>query len=196
MMGQSQIHVYIVAGEWLSPRLRERFQAEVQSALKAVPERAFMLLRSRLTTLGLSHFPFIVEPCAERGADSRVLSLGRLGDRPAVYLRPVLQGDGVDWRQERRWVVAKALAYLCLPDREEDPDFWRRWALAAEEDRLAESAVGIDRRWAEASPVDLLLEMFAAWALSPGHRRWQDWPAVRRFLEDWQAAAMIPGQSS
>jgi len=183
VIGESQLNIYIV-GAGLSPRLKERIQAQIQSALRALPQWVFALLQSRLEKLDLSHASFIVEPGPE--ASSRGLGLGRLNDRRAVYLRPVLRGDEVDWPQERQYLVAKALAYLCAPSREEEPGFWQRWSVAVGESHLLQSAAAVDERWAEATSLDLLLEMFAVYALNPGHPRWRDWPAVRQFLDDWR----------
>ncbi len=190
MIGQSELNVYIVGAEGLSPRLRQRLQAQIQSALRAFPQWVFLLLRGRLARLGLSHFPLIVELRLEGQGSSRALGLGRLEDKPAVQLRLVRRGQEVDWRQERRYLIAKAIAYLGAPSPEEEPGFWQRWWRALQEDRLAEAAAAVDERWAEASPLDLLLEMFAAYVLSPGHPRWQGWPAVRQFLDDWRGAAI------
>jgi hypothetical protein len=129
----------------------------------------------------------VLQPEAQ--ADAKLLSVGYWGDKPAAYLLPVARGQDIDWRQERRYLLAKALAYLCAPRPEEDEAFWQRWRQAVEEDRLLHLAQDADQRWAAAKPLDLLMEMFAAYALSPEHRRWEELPAVRRFLDGWKALA-------
>lgn len=190
MIGESQLNVYIVASDKLSRRLKERIQAQVQSTLRAIPQWVFLLLRRRLQKLDVPNLPLFVEPRPEGEANPQVLKVGRLGDKPAVYLLPLARGEDVDWRQDRKHLVTKALAYLCAPRPEEDGAFWRRWAQAMKQDKLAALAQDADRRWAGASPLDLLMEMFAAYALTPEHPRWQELAAVRRFLEGWKATAI------
>ncbi len=189
MISDSQLNVYIVGVPQLSPRLKERLQAQVQSALRDLPPWIFTLLRLRLSKLGLRNFPLIVKPQLQGQADAEPLSVGYLGDKPAAYLSPLARGQEIDWRQERRHLLAKALAYLCAPRPAEDAPFWQRWRRAMEEDGLLQLAQDADPQWAKAQPLDLLMEMFAAHALSPEHPRWQELPAVRRFLDGWKATA-------
>lgn len=189
MIGESQLNVYIVDAQSLSPRHKERLQAQVQQALQALPQWTFDLLRRRLAQLGLPNFPLIIQPQPEAAANPKVLSLGSLGDKPMVYLMPVLRGDDIDWRQERRHLLAKALAYLAAPRAEDEP-FWQRWQEAIRQDGLAAMASQVDERWQGATSLDLLLEMFAAYALNPRHRRWGELPATRAFLEEWRATAL------
>lgn len=190
MIGESQLNVYIVGTDSLSPRQKERLQAQVQQALRALPQWVFNLLRRRLSQLGLPNFPLIIQPQLEAAANSKALSLGSLGDKPTVYLMPVLRGDDIDWRQERRHLLAKALAYLAAPPAGDNEPFWQRWQEAIGQDNLAAMASQLDERWQGATPLDLLLEMFAAYALNPRHRRWQELPAIRAFLEEWKGMAL------
>ena len=190
VIGESQLNVYIVGADNLSPHHKERLQAQVQQALRAIPQWAFTLLRRRLIRLGLSSFPLIIQPQVEGAANPQALSVGSLGDKPAVCLMPVIRGDDIDWRQERRHLLAKALAYLAAPGPQEDEPFWQRWQEAIRQDGLAGMASQVDERWQAASSLDLLLEMFAAYVLNPRHRRWKDLPTTRAFLEGWKATAL------
>ena len=187
MIGESQLNVYIVGADKLGPRIKERIQAQVQSTLRAIPPWVFLLLRLRLLKLGLSNFPFIVEPQPVGEASPKALSVGSLGDKPAVYLMPVVREEEVEWRQDRRLLVAKALAYLCAPRQQDDEAFWQRWSQAVRRDGLGDLARDADQRWKGATPLDLLMEMFAAYALTPNHVRWQELAAVRQFLDAWKA---------
>ncbi len=186
MIGESQLNVYVI-GKDLSDRLRERLQAQIHGALRTLPPWAFALLHRRLQRLGLPNFALIVEPQPRRQA--KALSFGSLGERPAVHLLPVVKGEEVDWQQDRRYLVAKAVAYLSAPGRDDDPAFWERWQAAAEADAVGQKARQADERWDRATLMDLFVEMFAAYALKPGHERWADLPAVRNFLQEWQATA-------
>jgi|GEM_PF-3246031 len=188
MIGESQLNIYIVGADSLPPRLKERLQVQVQQALRAIPQWALDLLRPRLAELGLASLPIIIEPQLEAVAKPYAFSVGTLGDKPAVYLMPVIRDGEIDWRQERRHLLAKALAYLAAPRPEEDELFWKRWEEAIEQDGLGAMASQADQRWQGARPFDLLIEMFAAYALSPRHRSWKGLPAVRAFLEEWKAA--------
>ncbi len=126
------------------------------------------------------------------GGDALPLSLGHIEGRPAAYLRPRLEGDRIEWPQDRRYLVAKAAAYVCAPPRDHAPDFWRRWAEAIAADALRVKATAAHEAWADASDRDLLIEMFAAYALNPSHARWSELPAVRGFLEGWGRTLTAP----
>ncbi len=224
MRRDSQLNVYVV-GDDLSPRQRQRLQAQLETALQALPRWCFDLLRDRLAASGAQSFPLVVEPqpalparpgsraegpaggrqavptgrqAVPTGRQALPLSLGRLQGRPAAYLRPRLNGDPstglrtgtIDWLQDRRYLVAKAVAHMAAPGREEDAAFWQRWAQAVKADGLRARAAAQAEAWASASDGDLLIEMFAAYALSPTHRRWRELPAVRAFLEGWGGDAV------
>ena len=186
MIGDSQLNIYIV-GAKLTPRQRQRLQAQIQTALRSLPDWCFAFLRQRLQEMGASHFPLAVEPQAADHANPRALSLGHIEGRPAAYLFPRLDGDSIDWRQDLRYLVAKAVAYLATPPPEHDPSFWQRWADAVQEDDLRGKAAALSEGRMETSDADLLYEMLAALALSPDHRRWSELPAARGFLQEWQA---------
>ncbi len=183
MLGESQLNVYIV-GASLTPRQRQRLQAQLQTAMRSLPAWALDLLGRRLQELGATHFPLIVEPQTAADSSPRPLGLGHIDGRPAVRLMPRLRADAVDWRQDQRYLVAKAVAYLAAPP-PSDGDFWARWAAAVDRDGLREKALEVSERWTEASDLGLLMEMFAACALNPQHSRWSQLPSVRAFLEEW-----------
>ncbi len=183
MLQDSQLNVYIV-GDNLSPRQRVQLQAQLDSALRALPQWCLDLVRAALERSGARNFPLVVEP-QPLGGDSLPLSLGHIQGRPAAYLRPRLEGDRIEWLQDRRYLVAKAAAYVCLPSPDDAPDFWRRWAEAITADALRDKATAAHEAWAGASDCDLLIEMFAAYALNPAHARWAELPAVRGFFEGW-----------
>ncbi len=185
MIGDSQLNIYIV-GARLTPRQRQRLQAQLQTALRSLPDWCFALLRRRLAELGASHFTLAVEPRQPEDPDPKALSLGHIEGRPAAYLFPRLDGDSIDWRQDQRYLVARAVAYLATPPPEHDPSFWQRWADAVQRDDLRGKAAASSESWRDASDADLLYEMLAAYALSPGHRRWKELPAVQAFLEAWR----------
>lgn len=188
MLQDSQLNVYLV-GDDLSPRQRERLQAQIDSALRALPRWCFDLLRRALELTGARSFPLIIEPQAP-DADALPLSLGHIEGRPAARLRPRLAGDTIDWLQDRRYLVAKAAAHLAAPAPDADPAFWDGWARALAADALRDRASTADEAWAAASDRDLLIDMFAAYALSPDHARWDDLPAVRAYLEGWERGAV------
>ncbi len=190
MLSDSQLNVYIV-GDNLSPRQRVQLQAQLDSALRALPQWCLDLVRAALERSGARNFPLVIEPqppggdAVPTGRQALPLSFGHIEGRPAAYLRPHLEGDRIEWPQDRRYLVAKAAAYVCLPPRDDVSDFWRRWAEAIAADALRDKATAAHEAWADASDADLLMEMFAAYALNPGHPRWADLPAVRGFLEGW-----------
>ena len=190
MLGDSQLNVYIL-GSGLTPHQRERLQAQVQTALRALPSWSLELLRRRVQLLGVPNLPLIVEPRAPADASRQVIGFGQVESRPAVRLMPRLDGDSVNWGQDARYLVAKAVAYLAAPAAE-DTGFWTRWAQAVADDGLKATAQAEGEHWAEATDLDLLLEMFAAYALSREHVRWSEMPAVKAFLEIWRAEATPP----
>ncbi len=183
MQSNSQLNVYIV-GDNLSPRQRVQLQAQLDSALRALPQWCLDLVRAALERSGARNFPLVIEP-QPPGGDALPLSLGHIEGRPAAYLRPRLEGDRIEWLQDRRHLVAKAAAYVCAPPHDDAPDFWRRWAEAIAADALRDKAVAAHEAWAGASDRDLLIEMFAAYALNSAHARWSELPSVRGFLDGW-----------
>ncbi len=185
MTGESQLNVYI-AGADLTPRLRQRLQAQLRTALRSLPEWPFDLLLRRLQELGATNFPLVVEPRGEDPPGDRALSLGDIEGRPAAYLLPRLRRDEIDWRQDLRYLLAKAIAFLAAPPADEDPAFWRDWAAAVTADDLRATASAAGEAWRHAGDLDLLLEMFAALALTPDNERWSALPSVRAFLEEWR----------
>lgn len=183
MQGESRLNVYVL-GSKLSPRQRERLQAQVQTALRSLPGSVFDLLRQRIDALGVMNLPLLIEP--QPGANShRVLSLGRIESRPAVKLMPRLVADEIEWGQDLRHLLAKAIAYIVAPG-EDEADFWRRWGVAVRNDRLREKASVIAGAYEDETDLGLLIEMFAAHALKPAHGRWADLPQVQAFIEDWR----------
>ncbi len=113
MLSDSQLNVYIV-GDNLSPRQRVQLQAQLDSALRTLPQWCLDLVRAALERSGARNFPLVIEP-QPPGGDALPLSLGHIEGRPAAYLRPRLEGDRIEWLQDRRYLVAKAAAYVCLP---------------------------------------------------------------------------------
>jgi hypothetical protein len=186
MLGESRLNVYVL-GSNLSPRQRERIQAQVQTGLRSLPGWAFDLLRQRIDALGAMNLPLLIEPQPAVNLH-RVLSLGHIDSRPAVKLMPHLVADQIDWGQDLRHLLAKAIAYIVTPD-EDEADFWRRWQEALHNDRLREKASEIAGEYEDETDLGLLIEMFAAHALRPAHRRWAELPQVQAFLEDWRATA-------
>ncbi len=145
----------------------------------------FDLVRHRIDALGLGNIPLIVEPQSTPEDRSQVLSLGRIESRPAVKLTPRLYSNRVEWGQDLRRLLAKAAAYISAPA-DDDGDFWQRWAQTVQTDKLHDKAG--DAFHAE-TDLGLLIEIFAACALNPAHRRWRKMPAVRAFLDDWRRTA-------
>ena len=190
MLGDSQLNVYIV-GDSLTPRHRQRIQAQLQTALRSLPDWAFGLLRRRLQELGAANLPLIVEPQAGPESGPQALGLGHIEGRPAVRLMPHLRADGIDWRQDLPYLLGKAVAYLAAPP-VSDSDFWDRWSRALEGDRLREKAGEVGEHWTDASDLSLLIEMFAAYALNPRHGRWSQLPSVRTFLKGWRHSVVDP----
>jgi hypothetical protein len=184
VLGESQLNVYILGAD-LTPRQRERIQAQVQAALRSLPPWAFQLVTERIETLGVRNLPLIVEPQTDDSASARVMSMGHIEGRPAVRLMPRLRQSNVDWGQDQRYLIAKAVAYLAAPAAA-DVGFWSRWSDAVQSDQLGDQARSIEERWRGATDLDLLVEMFAAYALNPVHSHWSDLPSVKQFLDEWR----------
>ncbi len=184
MLSDSHLNVYVIGAD-LSPRQRVQLQAQLDSALRSLPLWCLDLIRDRLAATGARNFPIVVEPQPASG-DALPLSLGHIEGRPAAYLRPRLHGDHIDWGQDRRYLVAKAAAYIVAPSRDEDAGFYDRWADAIAADSLREVVTAAAEASAGAKDRDLLIEMFAAYVLNPSHPRWAELPAVRGFLEGWK----------
>jgi len=186
MLDESRLNVYVL-GSKLSPRQRERIQAQVQTALRSLPKWVFDLLRQRIDALGVMNLPLLIEP-QPAAKSHRVLSLGRIESRPAVKLTPHLVVDEIDWGQGPKHLLAKAMAYIVAPD-ETAVDFWQGWRIALRGDRLREKATIIAGEYEDETDLGLLIEMFAAYALKPAHRSWAGLPEVQAFLERWRATA-------
>ena len=184
MLGESQLNVYILGAD-LTPRIRERLQAQVQTALRSLPTWAFHLLKRQIDELGIRNLPLIVEPVASDTAPARSLDLGQIEGRPAARLMPRVAGDCIEWPQEPRYLVAKAIAYIAAPGRE-NGGFWARWSQDIASDGLRGKASQINGQWSGETDLGLLIEMFAAYVVSPNHGRWATLPAVRTFLQDWR----------
>jgi hypothetical protein len=178
------LNVYIL-GDSLSARQRERVQAQVQTALRVVPQWAFALLDRRIDELGVRNFPLIIEPVPADDSENRALSFGDIESRPTVKLMPRVTAEGISWGQDQRYLVLKAVAYLASPPGN-DASFWGRWEKAVHADGLRSQVIESGELWKGASNLDLLIEMFAAYALNPGHTRWAALPTVRSFLEAWR----------
>jgi len=180
VISESHLNVYII-GEGLSPRAKERLQAQVQTALRFLSPWVFDLLQRRLAELGQRNFPLIVEP-RPTGSD-QAISFGEIDGRPAVQLLPAVDGEAIDWYQDQRYLVAKAAGWFAAPA---DEGFRARWREAVAADGLREAAADGAERWRGATDTDLLLEMFAAACLKPEHDTWDQFPAVRAFFKNWR----------
>jgi len=97
---------------------------------------------------------------------------------------PRLSGEAIEWGQDRRYMVLKAIAYMASPP-PSNHEFWATWSRAVTADGLRTAASSVNARWDEATELDLLIEMFAAFALDQGHPNWSRRPAIRAFMEDW-----------
>ncbi len=182
MLGEPRLNVYVLDSD-VSPHLRERLRAQVQTALRALPRWTFALLTSRMQELGVTVLTLVVEP-APTAENVRPLSLGDIDGRRAARLRPRILGKSIDWPQEPSCLTAKAVAFMSAPGG--DSPFWRQWADAVEADHLREKAALTSPSWHDETDTGLLLEMFAAYALRDGHQRWSDLPAVHAFLQEWR----------
>ena len=184
MLAESRLNIYILGSD-LPPRQRERTQTQVSTALRSLPSWVFDLARHRIDALGVSNLPLIIEPQSAPAGRLKVLSLGRIESRPSVKLTPRLGRDGIEWGQDLRRLLAKAVAYISAPG-DDDGDFWQRWAQVVQADKLRDEAGDAFRAETD---LGLLIEMFAACALNPAHSRWRKMPAVRAFLDDWRRTA-------
>jgi len=186
MLDESQLNVYVLDSN-LSPRQRERLQAQMLTALRSLPRWVFGLLSQRLESLDVRNLPLIVEA---RGADdpsSRVISFGEIEGRPSTRLMPRILDDGIEWEQDARLLAAKAAAYMARPA--EGDGFWQDWTDAIETDHLRETDAVKKGGWSDASDLDLFLEMVAAYMTKPEHERWTAFPASRAFFDAWRDRA-------
>lgn len=183
MLGESRLNIYVLAPD-LSSRQRERIRAQINTGLRSLPRWVFDLLQERIEALGVSSLPLIIEPHAS-AIPFRAFSLGRVETRPTVKLTPRLSPDGVDWGQDLRRLLAKAIAWILAPENIESP-FWSGWNAAVEADRLRDRATDSGGEPHDDTDLGLLIEMFAAYALSPEHGRWKSLPHVHSFLQDWR----------
>ena len=182
MLGEPRLNVYVLNAD-VSPRLLERMQAQVQTAIRALPTWTFSLLASRMTELGVTGLALIIDPAkADDGA--LPLSFGDIEGQPAALLRPRVSGNRIEWGQEIPYVVAKAVGYLAAPP--PDAPFWIRWAAAVESDGLRAMAAQSSASWRDETDLGLLIEMFAAYALRNGDNRWSRLRAVQSFLREWR----------
>ncbi|HEV8575205.1 MAG TPA: hypothetical protein VGR43_10930 [Dehalococcoidia bacterium] len=186
MLGESRLNIYVLAPD-LSSRQRERIQAQIATGLRSLPQWVFALLQQRIETLGSTNLPLIIEPQSS-AVPFQVLSLGRVESRPAVKLTPRLSPEGVDWGQDLRRLLAKAIAWILAPEDIDSP-FWRRWKTAVEADQLRDKAADSIGGPHDDTDLGLLIEMFAAHALNPKHQNWDGLPRVRSFLEDWRSGS-------
>lgn len=182
MLGESRLNVYVLDAD-ITPRLRERIQAQVETAIRGLPSWTFGLLTDRMNERGVSAMTLVVEPAG--ATPVRPLSLGEIEGRPAACLRPNVSDNAIDWGQDARYLVAKAIGYLACPP----PDglFWSNWTAAVEADGLRARAAASSAAWEDETDMGLLIEMFAAFALRDGDDRWSELPAIHNFLRDWRA---------
>ena len=180
MLGESRLNVYVLDTE-ITPRIRERLQAQVQTAIRSLPRWTFSLLANRMSEIGVSALPLVIEPVRSKGM-ARPLSLGEIDGRPAARLRPAVAGEVIEWVQEPRYLVAKAVGYLAAPAAESS--FWAGWAAAIEQDSLRGRAGESAAAWQNETDLGLFVEMFAALALKNGHAHWAELPAVHAMLRE------------
>lgn len=183
MLGEPRLNVCILDPE-ITTHLSERLQAQVEAALRSLPHWSYKLLTRRMEELGVAGVPLIVEPVHGPTAPQRPLSLGRIDDCPAARLFPHISGESIEWGQDRRYLAAKALAFMAAPA--PSAAFWQRWEDVIDRDRLRHKASNVNPEWAGESGLGLFLEMFAAYALNAAHERWSQLPAVHAFLQEWR----------
>ena len=183
MLGEPRLNVSILDAD-ISPRLRHRLQAQVQTAIRSLPRWPFALLTGRMNELGVTGLQVIVEPVRSSGP-SRPLGLGDIEGRPAARLRPRVSAEAIQWAQDPRYLMAKAIGYMAAP--RPAASFWERWAGAVEHDRLRAKASQLSPGWEDETDAGLLVEMFAAYTLRDGHGMWSELPAVHAFLQEWRA---------
>ncbi len=186
MLDESQLNVYVLETN-LSPRQRERLQAQVLTALRSLPRWVFGLLSQRLESLGVKNLPLIVEARSADDPSSQVISFGEIRGRPAARLTPRLQENGIEWEQDARLLVAKAAAYMASPPR--DDGFWQDWTAAIATDHLREADAVKTGGWSDATDLDLFIEMFAAYVTKTDHERWTAFAASRTFFDTWRDRA-------
>lgn len=180
MLGESRLNVYVLDAE-ISPRQRERLQAQVQTAIRSLPRWTFSVLTNRMDEIGVSGLPLVIEPVRATGSPLP-LSLGEIEGRPASRLRPTVAGENIEWGQDPRYLVAKAVGYLAAPAAESS--FWAGWAAAIEQDSLRGRAGESAAAWHDETDLGLFVEMFAASALRNGHFRWAELPAIHAMLRE------------
>ena len=185
MLGESRLNVYVLDTE-VSPRLRERLQAQVQTAIRSLPSWTFSVLTNRMNEIGVSGLPLVIEPVLSTGS-ALPLSLGEIEGRPAARLRPTITGTVIEWGQDTRYLLAKAIGYLCAPSA--DSPFWAGWSTAIESDSLRRCAARSSAAWGSETDLGLFVEMFAARALRSRHGRWADFPAVDAMLRELRGKA-------
>jgi hypothetical protein len=182
MLGEPRLNVYVLESN-LSPRVRQRLQAQVQTAIRSLPRWTLSLLTDRMNEMGATGLPLIVEPAPNTG-EAHPLGLGEIDGCPAARLRPHVSKQTIEWTQDPQYLAAKAVGYLASPPK--GSAFWQRWAEAVDRDRLREAAAGASPSWEDTTDAGLLLEMFAAYALRDGHENWSRFPAVNAFLREWR----------
>jgi hypothetical protein len=185
MLGESRLNVYVLDTE-ISPRQRERLQAQVQTAIRSLPCWTFSVLTNRMDEIGVSGLPLVIEP-VRATASPLPLSLGEIEGRPAARLRPTVAGETIEWGQDARSLVAKAVGYLAAPAAESS--FWAGWAAAMEQDSLRGRARESAAAWYDETDLGLFVEMFAASALRDGHFRWAELPAIHAMLRELRDGA-------
>jgi len=183
MLGEPRLNVCILDPE-ITPRLRERLQAQVEAALRSLPPWSYKLLTRRMEELGVAGVPLVVEPVHGATAPQRPLSLGHIEDCPAARLLPRISGENIEWGQDRRYLVGKALAFMAAPA--PSAAFWQRWEDVIDRDRLRHKASNVSPEWDGESSLGLFIEMFAAYALNAGDVRWSQLPSVHAFLQEWR----------
>ncbi len=180
MLGESRLNVYLLDAE-INPRLRERLQAQVQTAIRDMPPWTFSVLANRLRELGVTGLPLVIEPVSSTRS-TLPLGLGEIEGRPAARLRPAVTETAVAWGQDLRYLVAKALGYLAAPSA--DLPFWERWGAAIESDSLRRRAARSSAAWHDETDLGLFIEMFAALVLKNAHVRWAELPAIHALLRE------------
>ncbi|MCH8814890.1 MAG: hypothetical protein IH957_07285 [Chloroflexi bacterium] len=186
MLDESQLNVYVLDTS-LSPRQRERLQAQVQTALRSLPRWVFSLLSQRIESLDVRNLPLIVEARSPDDPSGQIISFGEIEGRPAARLMPRLLDDGIEWEQDARLLVAKAAGFMARPPK--DDGFWRDWTDAIATDQLREVDAVKKGGWSDATDLDLFLEMFAAYVTKTDHERWTAFAATRAFFDAWRDRA-------
>jgi hypothetical protein len=179
MQGDSRLNVSILDAD-ISPRLRERLQAQVQTAIRSLPRWPFALLRDRMSELSVTGLQLIVEP-VHSTEPSHPLGLGEIEGRPAARLRPRVTAGKIEWGQDLRYLVAKALGYLLLHSQER---LSGSAGPAIQRDGLRAKASRSSAAWEDETDMGLFLEMFAAYALRDGHAHWSTCPRFMRSCEN------------